>query len=91
MHDEENFKKNYLDDYGRLVFAHSTNKNIFLHRAYYWVDLLSMLHESEEGRKHIDSYKFSTYDLFGWTLITKEQDSKVVKNYTEIYNKLKEK
>lgn len=86
MNNEQDFKNHYLNEHGRLVFKHKTHKNMFLHRDYYWVDSITMLHESNDaGRQYIDSFKFSTYDLSAWELITKEQDEKVKSNYTEIY------
>ena len=74
-----------LNEYGRLVFRHYANKNLFLHRPFKWQDRIMMLHESDKGRQHIQDFKFSTFDLTGWIPVTKEEDEKVKGNYTEIY------
>ena len=52
-----------LDEYGRLVFRHYANKNLFLHRPFSWQDRITMLHESDKGRQFIQQFKFSTFDL----------------------------
>ena len=73
-----------LDEYGREVWRHKTNKRLFLHKPYRWVDRLIMIDEAG-GRQVIDEYLYSTYDLGAWTPVTKEEEDKVEVDYTEIY------
>lgn len=81
---EINLEEYYLNDYGKVVFRHYCNKKLFLHRPYYWQDRIIMLDESS-GRQHIDSFRFSTFDLGAWEPVTKEQAAKVKGSFTEIY------
>jgi hypothetical protein len=73
-----------LNEDGKLVFKHKTNKRLFLERSYRWVDRLTLLDETEE-RQVIDSYKYSTYDLGAWEPMTKEEYDSVKSCYKEIY------
>ena len=73
-----------LNEYGLLVFKHKTNKKLFLHRSYRWVDSLMLIEESED-RNIIMSFKYSTFDFYAWEPITKEEYNKVHNNFTEIY------
>lgn len=73
-----------LNDFGLAVFKHKTNKRLFLHREYSWVDRITLLDETE-GRQIIDDYKFSTYDLSAWEAMTRDEYSKVKHKYKEIY------
>lgn len=78
-------KKYWLNEYGLLVYKHKTNKRLFLQRSYDWVDRITLIDETE-GRQHIDEWKFSTYDLSAWELMTKEEYDSVQYNFKEIYN-----
>jgi hypothetical protein len=77
-------KENWLTEFGLLVWKHKTHKGLFLHRHYHWVDRVTLVDEAN-GRRVVDSFKHSTFDYSAWELITKEEDSKVKDNYTEIY------
>jgi len=76
-----------LNEHGLLVFKHKTNKRLFLQKSYSWVDNLILIDETED-RQIIDTYRFSTYDLSAWELITKEEYSKVKSKYLEIYENI---
>jgi hypothetical protein len=78
-------KPEELNEDGKLVYKHKTNKRLFLERAYRWVDRMILLDETE-GRQVIDTYRYSTYDLSAWTPVTKKEYDSVKSNYKEIYN-----
>lgn len=73
-----------LDEFGLQVWKHKTNKRLFLHQSYKWVDNLTLLDETED-RQLIDNYKASTYDFSNWIPMTKEEFSKVKSKYKDIY------
>jgi hypothetical protein len=73
-----------LNEHGKLVFKHKTNKRLFLDRSYRWVDRLILLDETD-GRQVIDEFKYSTFDLSAWEPMTKEEFDSVKSSYKEIY------
>lgn len=73
-----------LNEFGMLVFKHKTNKRLFLQRTYRWVDDIALIDETED-RQHIDSWKYSTFNLDAWTPMTVEEYSRVKSKYREIY------
>jgi hypothetical protein len=72
----------YLNEHGKLVWKHKTNKRLFLERAYHWVDSIIMIDETE-GRNVVQSFKYSTYDFRGWNTMSKEEYDSVKSNYNE--------
>lgn len=76
-----------LNEFGLLVFKHKTNKRLFLVKSYIWVDRITLIDETE-GRQHIMSFTYSTFDLSEWTPMTVKEYSKVVSNFKEIYEKI---
>jgi len=80
----EEIKNGELNENGLLVYKHMTNKHLFLQRSYRWKDSILLMDESN-GRQIIQGFKYSTFDLSGWELITKEEYDKVEKKYTDIY------
>ena len=81
------YKDNWTDIFGRIIFYHRTDKNLFAHRAYHWCDRIIVNHESDEGgRRVISDNKFSTFDLSDWHIMDKELDKLVKNNYSEIYD-----
>jgi hypothetical protein len=73
-----------LDDYGKKVWKHKTNKRLFLEQSFHWKDRLTLIDETE-GRQIIDTYKASTYDYGAWMSMTKEEFDSIKSNYKEIY------
>jgi hypothetical protein len=73
-----------LNEFGKRVWKHKTNKRLFLEQSYEWVDNLILLDETE-GRQVVDSYKSSTYDFSAWQPMTKEEYDSVKSKYTEVY------
>ena len=79
-----------LTEHGLLVFKHKTNKRLFLERTYRWVDILTLLDETD-GRQIIDQFKYSTFDLSAWEPMTKEEFDSVKRCYKEIYGEVETK
>jgi len=73
-----------LNEFGKRVWKHKTNKRLFLEQSYEWVDNLILLDETD-GRQVVDSYKSSTYDFSAWQPMTKEEYDSVKSKYTEVY------
>lgn len=73
-----------LDEFGKKVWKHKSNKRLFLEQSYRWKDTLVLIDETE-GRQIIDDYKASTYDYFAWTPMTKEEYDSVKSYYKEIH------
>ena len=73
-----------LNEFGKRVWKHKTNKRLFLEQSYEWVDNLILLDETE-GRQVVDSYKSSTYDFSAWQSMTKQEYDSVKSKYTEVY------
>lgn len=81
----EKYKEYELNEHGKLVFKHKTNKRLFLERAYKWVNNLILLDETE-GRQIIMSFKFTDFDFSSWEPITKNEYDKIINKYREIYD-----
>jgi hypothetical protein len=73
-----------LNEFGKRVWKHKTNKRLFLEQSYEWVDNLILLDETD-GRQVVDSYKSSTYDFSAWQPMTKEEYDSIKSKYTEVY------
>jgi len=73
-----------LNEFGKRVWKHKTNKRLFLEQSYEWVDNLILLDETD-GRQVVDSYKSSTYDFSAWQSMTKQEYDSVKSKYTEVY------
>ena len=76
MFDEED-KTNWLNDYGQLEWRLKTNAKILTSRAYYWVNRVILLDETE-GRRVIGTTKISDMELDKWEPVKpEEKDEKV--------------
>lgn len=73
-----------LNEFGKKVWKHKTNKRLFLQQSYSWVDRLSLLDETE-GRQIIMSFKASTFDYGSWEPMTIEEYKSVKSKFKEIY------
>lgn len=75
-----------LNEFGKRVWKHKTNKRLFLEQSFGWKDNLILLDETE-GRQVVDSYKVSEYDFSAWEPMTQEEYDSVDSSYKEIFNK----
>lgn len=75
-----------LNEFGKRVWKHKTNKRLFLEQSFGWKDNLILLDETE-GRQVVDSYKVSEYDFSAWEPMTQEEYDSVDSRYKEIFNK----
>jgi len=73
-----------LDEYGRRVWRHKTDRNQFVERSYHWVDRVVVLDETE-GRRITHSGPYSTFDFKDWIPVTVEEFSRVKQKFNEIY------
>lgn len=73
-----------LNEFGKKVWKHKSNKRLFLEQSYKWKDVLVLIDETE-GRQIVDNYKASTYDYSAWTPMTKEEYDSVKSYYKEIH------
>ncbi len=76
-----------LDDFGKLVFKHKINPNLFAERTYYWVDRIIVLDETGGRRRIIESTQYSIFNLSGWEPMTREEYDSVKKYYKEAVQK----
>ena len=74
-----------LDEFGKRVWKHKTNKRLFLEQSYYWVDRLTLIDETE-GRDIVMDFKASTFNFYTWESMTKQEFDSVKSKYIEIYN-----
>jgi hypothetical protein len=74
-----------LNEFGRAVWRHKENKNLFVSREYNWCDRVIVLDETE-SRRIIDDVPFSTFDFTNWIPITAEEFKKVKHNFKDIYD-----
>lgn len=73
-----------LNELGRQVWKHKTNKRLFLDKPYSWSDRMALLDETE-GRQVVDYFKASTFDFSAWEPMTKKEYDSVKLKYREIY------
>ena len=74
-----------LNEFGRAIWKHRENKNLFAERSYRWVDRIIILGESN-GRRIIAEGKYSEFDFSDWTPMSIEEFSRVKECYREIYS-----
>ena len=73
-----------LNEYGKQVWKHKTNKRLFLEKSYGWVNNLVLIDETE-GRQIIMSFNANDFDDNAWEPMTKKEFDSVVSRYKEIY------
>ena len=73
-----------LNESGKAVWRHKTNKNLFAERPYRWCDRVIVLDETER-RQVIDDTQFSTFDFSAWIPVGVEEYKKVKQKFKEIY------
>ena len=74
-----------LNEYGKRVWKHKTNKRLFLEQSYRWKDSLMLIDETE-GRQIVGTFIASTFDYRAWEPMTQEEFNSVKLNYKEIFN-----
>ncbi len=73
-----------LNDFGRAVWKHKINKNLFACRSYDWVDRILTIDESID-RTVVSDDKFSTFDFTNWEPMTVAEHNLVKRRFKEIY------
>ena len=74
-----------LNEHGKKVWKHKTNKRLFLEKSYSWVDRLTLIDETED-RGIVMDFLASTFDYYAWEPMTQEEYNSVKSRYKEIYN-----
>jgi type IV secretory pathway VirB4 component len=75
-----------LDEFGKRVWKHKTNKRMFLEQAYHWKKTMILLEEFEEERNVVMCLDIETTNLDSWVPMTKKEFESVKRCYKEIYN-----
>lgn len=79
--------ENVLNEFGKRVWKHKTNKRLFLEQAYGWKESLTLLDETN-GRSVIFGFdNESDVDFTEWEPMTKSEYDSVVSKYSEIYQR----
>jgi len=74
-----------LNEHGKKVWKHKTNKRLFLEQSYRWVDRLTLIDETKD-RDIVMDFKASTFDFYAWTPMTQKEYDYVKSKYKEIYD-----
>jgi hypothetical protein len=74
-----------LNEFGRAVWRHKTDKTLFVERSYDWSDRIIVPQEST-SRQVIGDTKFSTFDFTNWIPVKAEEMSRVKSFFKEIYD-----
>ena len=77
--------KSELDNFGKRVWKHKTNKRLFLEQSYSWSLRLVMIDEFEHERNVVMSFDVSTFNFDVWEPMTQEEFNSVKSQYKEIY------
>jgi hypothetical protein len=75
-----------LDEFGKRVWKHKTNKRLFLQQSYRWIDRLTLIDETESW-EIVMNFEASTFNFYAWEPMIKEEYDSVKNSYKEIYNK----
>ncbi len=76
-----------LNEFGKKVWKHKTNKRLFLEQAYSWKQSLILLDETK-GRKIINCFDSeSEVDFRDWEPMSKCEYDSVQYKYCEIYRR----
>ncbi len=74
-----------LDEFGKKVWKHKTNKRLFLEQSYIWKERLTLIDEFEDERNVVMTFELNSFDFSAWTPMTKEEFDSVKSCYKEIY------
>jgi hypothetical protein len=74
-----------LDEFGKKVWKHKTNKRMFLEQSYAWKERLTLIEEFEDERNVVMTFGLKSFDFSPWTPMTKEEFNSVKSQYKEIY------
>ena len=75
-----------LNEFGKRVWKHKSNKKLFLEQAYGWKQNLYLLDETN-GRKIAASYDETEVDFLEWEPMTKFEYDLVEYKYCEVYKR----
>jgi hypothetical protein len=75
-----------LNEFGKKVWKHKTNKRLFLEQSYSWKERLTLIEEFENERNVVMAFELNSFDFSAWTPMSKEEYDSVKSSYKEIYN-----
>jgi len=76
-----------LNEFGKKVWKHKTNKRMFLEQSYVWKERLTLIEEFEEERNVVMTFELNNFDFSAWTPMTQEEFNSVKNQYKDIYEK----
>lgn len=74
----------WCNEHGQFILQNKTNRKLFAQRAYYWIDRVIIIDETNGGRRIIDDKKQSDFCSEDWEIILPEEEKLIKKNYSEI-------
>ena len=74
-----------LDEFGKKVWKHKTNKRLFLEQSYIWKERLTLIEEFEDERNVVMTFELNSFDFSAWTPMTKEEFDSVKSYYKETF------
>jgi hypothetical protein len=74
-----------LDEFGKKVWKHKTNKRLFLEQSYIWKERLTLIEEFEDERNVVMTFELNSFDFSAWAPMTKEEFDSVKSYYKETF------
>ena len=74
-----------LDEFGKKVWKHKTNKRLFLEQSYIWKERLTLIEEFEDERNVVMTFELNSFDFSAWTPMTKKEFDSVKSYYKETF------
>jgi hypothetical protein len=84
--DYKKYETMKLNEFGKKVWKHKTNKRLFLEQSYSWKERLILIEEYEDKRNVVMAFELNSFDFSAWTPMSKEEYDSVKSSYKEIYN-----
>jgi hypothetical protein len=84
--DYKKIKDMELNEFGKRVWKHKTNKRLFLEQSYIWKERLTLIDEFEDERNVVMTFELNSFDFSSWTPMMKEEFDSIKSQYKEIYN-----
>ena len=75
-----------LDEFGKKVWKHKTNKRMFLEQSYNWKERLTLIEEFGDERNVVMQFNTAGFDFSAWTPMSQSEFDSIRSYYREIYN-----
>ena len=85
----EEKNKYWLNDHGLRYWTNKNDKHLFAMRSYHWVDRVSFIDETEDGREYVGETTYTKFlDLEdNWHPMSKKQYDKEISDLQEKHKK----